>query len=78
MILHFPLVAPPGLKFKSSFIHFIRYKIFAILNPLEVKMGSYVQVEPTTRLLPLATTKHSTTNSTIYYKKGINKDNMEG
>jgi hypothetical protein len=41
-------------------------------------MGSYVQVEPTTRLLPLATTKHSTTNSTIYYKKGINKDNMEG
>jgi hypothetical protein len=37
-----------------------------------------MRVESTTRLLPLATTKHSTTNYTIYYKKGINKDNMEG
>jgi hypothetical protein len=35
-------------------------------------------VEPTTRLLSLATTKHSTTNGIVYYKKEINKDNMEG
>jgi hypothetical protein len=28
-----------------------------------------MQVGPTTRLLPLARTKHSTTNGTIYYKR---------
>jgi hypothetical protein len=32
-----------------------------------------MQVEPTTCLLSLATTKHSTTNSTIYYKKGLTR-----
>jgi hypothetical protein len=31
---------------------------------------SYMPVEPTTHLLLLGTTKHSTTNDTIYYKKG--------
>jgi hypothetical protein len=36
-----------------------------------------VRVEPTTHLLPLATTKHSTTNDTIYYKRD-HKDTMEG
>jgi hypothetical protein len=36
-----------------------------------------MQVEPTTPLLPLATTKHSTTSGTIYYKRD-DKDNMEG
>jgi hypothetical protein len=41
-------------------------------------MGSYMREEPTTHLLSLATTKHSTTNGTIIYKKGINKDNEEG
>jgi hypothetical protein len=32
--------------------------------------GQYMRVQPTTHRLPLATTKHSTTNSTICYKKG--------
>jgi hypothetical protein len=45
MILRFPLIAPLDLKFK----HFISIK---------VKGGSYMRVEPTTCLLPLATTKH--------------------
>jgi diadenosine tetraphosphate (Ap4A) HIT family hydrolase len=36
-----------------------------------------MRVGPTTHLLPLARTKHSTINSTIYYKRD-NKDNMEG
>jgi hypothetical protein len=30
-----------------------------------------MRVESTSRLLTLATTKHSSTNGTIYYKKGI-------
>jgi hypothetical protein len=29
-----------------------------------------MRVEPTSHLLQLATTKHSTYNDTIYYKKG--------
>jgi hypothetical protein len=34
MILHFPLVAPPTLKFKSKFIQFILYQVLTILIPL--------------------------------------------
>jgi hypothetical protein len=36
-----------------------------------------MRVEPITRLLSLATTKHSTTNGTIYYKRD-HKNTMEG
>jgi hypothetical protein len=32
-----------------------------------------MQVEPTTRLLPLATAKHSKTNGTMYFKKGLTR-----
>jgi hypothetical protein len=35
-----------------------------------------MRAEPTTHLLPLATTNHSTTNGTIYYKRD-HKDDME-
>jgi hypothetical protein len=34
---------------------------------------SYMRVEPTTHLLPLATTKHNTTNGTIIYKKALTR-----
>jgi hypothetical protein len=42
MILHFPLVALPGFKFKQNFIHTILYQILIILIPLEVKMVLHV------------------------------------
>jgi hypothetical protein len=32
-----------------------------------------MQVEPTTHLLLLATTKHTKTNGTIYYKNGLTR-----
>jgi hypothetical protein len=67
MILHFPLVVTPDLKFKPSIYFLPNFNHF---NSIRGKKGSNIRVEPTTRLLPLATTKHSTTNSTIYYKKG--------
>jgi hypothetical protein len=51
MILHFPLVAPPGLKFKSS-IH--SFQFLTILIPLEVK-----------RILYVSGTNHS--SSTVSY-----------
>jgi hypothetical protein len=67
MILHFPLVAPPSLKFKSTIHSFHSLPNFNHFNFIKVKMA-YMRVEPTTRLLLLATTKHSTTNDTIIYK----------
>jgi hypothetical protein len=67
MILHFPLVAPPGRKFKSSFYYLPNFNHF---NSIRGKKGSYVGVEPTTHLLPLATTKHNISNHTIFYKRG--------
>jgi hypothetical protein len=67
MMLCFPLVALPGLKFKLS-IHSLPN--FSHFNSIIGKKGYYMRVEPTIRLLPLATTKHSTTNGTIIYKKG--------
>jgi hypothetical protein len=63
-ILHFSLVASPDLKFKSL----SNLYQFSILNYYS-KDGSYMQVGPTTHLLPLARTKHSTSNGNIYYKR---------
>jgi hypothetical protein len=54
-ILHFPLVTQSGLKFKSSSNSLPNFYFYAI----RVK-GSSIWVGPTTRLLPLARTKHST------------------
>jgi hypothetical protein len=64
-ILHFPLVVPSGLKITSS----SKPLSISILIPLVKKGGCYMRVGPTTRLLPIARTKHRTSNGNIYTTK---------
>jgi hypothetical protein len=72
MILSFPLLAHPVSNLNHHSFHSILYQNLTILITLR-KKGAYMQVDPTTRLLPLATNKQSTTNGTIYYKRGLTR-----
>jgi hypothetical protein len=71
-ILHFLLVVPSGLKINHQY----KTSNKTFLIPLVWKRGSYMWVGPTTQLLPLCSTKNSTSNDNIYLHG--NKDNLEG
>jgi hypothetical protein len=56
---------PAWSQIKTSFYSLSSFNHF---NSIRGKKGSYMRVKPTTRLLPLGTTKQSTTNGIIIYK----------
>jgi hypothetical protein len=63
-ILHFPLIAPPGLHLCQPFDHLVRSTY-----DLHRSKGPYHKRIPTTRLLPIAyTTKHSLLSLSFFHR----------
>jgi hypothetical protein len=73
-MLHFPLVAPPSLKFKTFILFSINFNDF---NSLRDKKGLTCEWNHPLIFYRLAITKHSTYNGN-HILQGNNKDNTEG